>query len=167
MRLAVTTIGLLVAALGTGGCGTQQTPEEEASAKLQEAMSSMAGAAKGNSADAENPVDIIHRIQGCKTEAENGDVDWQGGRFASCHFGNPNEILPNIGDVTIRTYGSDEAFEARIAELDNEAPQDGSAYLSGDRFIIQITAFAGKTVDDKAITTIGSQAGAKLVEQGD
>lgn len=100
-----------------------------------------------------NPVDIAKQITGCRVDpaASLGEYDVDGNRYVSCNFYNNGGGLGTEATVTTYPYDID-------AEFLGSVPDDSTAFIYGDRFLVRID---GANAYDKAVhvKTIAEQVG--------
>ena len=159
---------VVLAAVVLAACsssGSKSTPSSTTAGKPAATIPSVASA----EAQASNPVDLIHKLPGCKTEDTVGEPDLFGARDAKGWWEPQDPISdPRTGAVTYGQLIEVTTFpthELAVEDLARRNPDDGTAVLAGDLWDARLTAGeqAGKTAFIPSPQNVASQLGGTVV----
>ena len=118
---------------------------------------------------AANPVDLIHKV-GAKTDSTVGEPDLFGARSANGWWGSTDPVTdPTTGKTSWGTLLDVTTFpthELAVEDMGRRNPQDHTALLAGDLWVIRMTA--GQQLDVRKFIpspqTVAAQLGGRVVQ---
>jgi hypothetical protein len=118
---------------------------------------------------AANPVTLIHKA-GAKTDSVVGEPDLFGARSANGEWEPQDPVSdPRTGAVTYGAFIDVTTFptrELRDEDLARRSPEDHTALLAGDLWVVRLTAGeqAGKSVFVPTPQTIATRLGGRVIQ---